>query len=443
MLFFEPGQFGFVGGTIEEELISDEEGRMSAAVLEGLKVVEVSAFIAAPLGGMALAQLGADVVRVDQTGGGPDLRRWPLAESGESLYWHGLNKGKRSVFLDLRSPEGQRAAQDLIIESGIVLTNMPAKAWLNYENLRQRRPDLIMLSIRGTHDNRAAVDYTVQARTGLPFMTGSARPDAPVNQLLPAWDALCAMTAALGLLAAERRRRETGTGQLIELSLEDVALWMLGNLGYIAEIEVLKRERSAHANDVYGAFGRDFATRDERRVMVAALTPRQWSALCDATRLGEAFGHLEKAMKADFTADADRWRCRRAIAAVLEPWLAERTLAEVGQAFDAHRVLWGPYQTLRQLVESDPACSEANPLFARVHQPGVGTFLVPGSPLRFVGADPMPVRPSPVPGGDTRAVIAERLGLSPVALDKLVGAEPADAAAPRSASDQDAVSGTK
>ncbi len=415
---------------------------MTAAVLDGLKVVEVSAFIAAPLGGMALAQLGADVVRIDQTGGGPDLRRWPVTESGESLYWHGLNKGKRSVFLDLRSPEGQRTAQDLIVEAGIVLTNMPAKAWLSYETLVRRRPDLIMLSIRGTHDNRAAVDYTVQARTGLPFITGPARPDAPVNQLLPAWDALCAMTAAFGLLAAERRRRETGAGQLIELSLEDVALWMLGNLGYIAEIEVLKHERGVHGNDIYGAFGCDFATLDERRVMVAALTPRQWSALSAATGLGEAFGHLEKAMKADFTADADRWRCRRAIAALLEPWVAARTLAEVGAAFDSHRVLWGPYQTLRQLVESDPACSEANPLFARVHQPGIGNLLMPGSPLHFVGADPISARPSPVPGGDTRAVIAERLGLSPAALDKLVGAAPAGAAGPRGAPDQDAVSAT-
>ncbi|MCG8595096.1 MAG: CoA transferase [Kiloniellales bacterium] len=395
---------------------------MSAAVLEDLKVVEISAFIAAPLGGMALAQLGADVVRIDQAGGGPDLHRWPITESGVSLYWQGLNKAKRSVFLDLRAPEGQRAAQDLAVEAGIVLTNMPAKAWLDYEALCRRRPDLIMLSIRGTHDGRAAVDYTVQARTGLPFMTGPARPDAPVNQLLPAWDALCGLTAAFGLLAAERRRRATGAGQLVELSLEDVALWTLGNLGYIAEVQTLKRQRRAEGNDVYGAFGRDFATLDGRRVMVAALTPRHWSALCAATGLGEAFRHLEKALQADFTTDTDRWRCRRAIAALLEPWVAGRTLADAGRTFDAHRVLWGPYQTVRELVESDPACSDANPLFARVQQPGVGTVLTPGSPLRFVGADPLPVRPSPVPGEDTRAVIAERLGLSGAALESLVSA---------------------
>ncbi|WP_119167891.1 CoA transferase [Algihabitans albus] len=393
---------------------------MGAPNLAGLKVVEISAFIAAPLGGMALGQLGADVVRIDQTGGGLDLQRWPVTESGESLYWQGLNKAKRSVFLDLRTLEGQRLAQDLIVDAGIVLTNRPAQGWLSYQELRRRRPDLIMLSIRGTHDNRTAVDYTVQARTGLPFITGAGESDVPVNHPLPLWDSLCGMTAAFGLLAAEHRRRETGAGQLVELSLEDVALWLIGSLGYIAEIEVLDRERRAIGNDVYGAFGRDFATADGKRVMVTVVTARQWTGLCAATELGEAFRHLEKALRGDFTTDADRWRCRGAIAALLEPWFAGRTLDEVREVFDANRVLWGPYQTLRELVASDPACSEANPMFARVRHPGVGTYLTPGSPLQFAEAGPTAVRPSPTPGADTCAVLAERLGLSSDALEALL-----------------------
>lgn len=389
-------------------------------VLTGLKVVELSAFIAAPLGGMSLGQLGADVVRIDQTGGGLDMQRWPVTETGQSLYWQGLNKAKRSIFLDLRSPEGQAAARDLIVDAGILLTNRPAVGWLSYEELRARRPDLIMIAIRGTHDNRTAVDYTVQARTGLPYLTGAGESTTPVNHPLPLWDSLCGLTAALGLLAAERRRRETGTGQLVELSLEDVALWLIGSLGYIAEFEVLKQERAPIGNAVYGAFGRDFATSDGKRVMVTVVTPRQWQGLCAATQLGDAFGHLEQALQADFGTDADRWRCRGAIAALLEPWFAGRTLAEVRSLFDAHRVLWGPYQTLCELVADDPACSEANPLFARVRHPGVGSYLTPGSPLRFAGTDAMDIRPSPTPGADTRAVLAERLGLSGHDLERLL-----------------------
>lgn len=390
------------------------------SVLGGLKVVELSAFIAAPLGGMSLGQLGADVVRIDQTGGGLDMHRWPVSANGRSLYWQGLNKAKRSIFLDLRSPEGQAAAQDLIVDAGVLLTNRPAVGWLSYEELRKRRPDLIMIVIRGTHDNRTAVDYTVQARTGLPYITGTGESAVPVNHPLPLWDSLCGLTAALGLLAAERHRRETGDGQLVELSLEDVALWLIGSLGYIAEHEVLTQERTAIGNAVYGAFGRDFATSDGKRVMVTVVTPRQWEGLCTATQLGEAFEHLERAFHADFGTDADRWRCRGAISSLLEAWFAARTFAEVRSLFDANRVLWGPYQTLRELVANDPACSEANPLFARVHHPGVGSYLTPGSPLRFAGIGLPDVSPSPTPGADTRAVLAQWLGLSGEALEALL-----------------------
>src|SRR5690606_33142123 len=114
--------------------------RMTAGILKGLRVVEGSAFVAAPLGGMTLAQLGADVIRFDQIGGGLDAHRWPLGKNGESLFWAGLNKGKRSIQIDLRSKEGQEIASALIAsggdDGGIFLTNFPARGWLAYEALK-------------------------------------------------------------------------------------------------------------------------------------------------------------------------------------------------------------------------------------------------------------------------------------------------------------------
>src|SRR5215210_2762945 len=101
-------------------------------ILDGLRVIEGSAFDAAPLGGMTLAQLGADVIRFDQIGGGLDRGRWPLTQDGHSLFWAGLNKGKRSVQLDLRRPEGQELATALVAEAGLFLTNFPARGWLSY-----------------------------------------------------------------------------------------------------------------------------------------------------------------------------------------------------------------------------------------------------------------------------------------------------------------------
>ena len=122
------------------------------APLSGLKVVEISAFVAAPLGGMTLAQLGADVIRIDPIGGNIDANRWPISKDGTSIYWASLNKGKRSVTLDLKSEEGQKIATQLIAEAGTLVTNLPARGWLSYENLIQHREDLVMLRLNGSHD---------------------------------------------------------------------------------------------------------------------------------------------------------------------------------------------------------------------------------------------------------------------------------------------------
>ncbi|HEX4658863.1 MAG TPA: CoA transferase [Streptosporangiaceae bacterium] len=114
-----------------------------AAPLVGLRVLEISTFVAAPLGGLTLAQLGADVIRIDPVGGGADIGRWPLAPSGTSLYWTGLNKGKRSVMLDFRSAEGRQIVADLVAASGpdggVVLTNAVGQDWLGSGRPRHRR----------------------------------------------------------------------------------------------------------------------------------------------------------------------------------------------------------------------------------------------------------------------------------------------------------------
>src|SRR6187402_284167 len=111
-------------------------------ILAGLRLVEAAAFVAAPLGGMTLAQMGADVIRIDTLGGGLDYRRWPVTKDNTSLFWCGLNKSKRSVALDLGKPEGREIAMGLITapgdDAGILLTNFPPRGWLDYEQLRER-----------------------------------------------------------------------------------------------------------------------------------------------------------------------------------------------------------------------------------------------------------------------------------------------------------------
>ncbi|MDX6623396.1 MAG: 2-methylfumaryl-CoA isomerase [Solirubrobacterales bacterium] len=392
-------------------------------VLAGLRVVEGSAFVAAPLGGMTLAQLGADVIRFDQIGGGLDHGRWPLADDGQSLFWAGLNKGKRSIELDLRRPEGRELALALITapgsEAGTFLTNFPARGWLDYESLRRHRRDLIMVALTGNPDGTSEVDYTVNPATGFPWATGPRNLAEPLNSVLPAWDVAMGTLAAVGLLAAERSRARSGEGQQVRLSLSDVAFAMVGNLGRIAETTLGGRDNPKDGNYLYGAFGHDFETRDGRRLMVVALTARQWSALQEVTEIGEACTGIERVTGHDLSTESGRFEARDLIAALLRPWFASRDLETIREAFAGTGVSWGPYQTFRQLVAEDPRCSPANPMFETVEHPGVGSYLMPGSPLDFSAAGRVPVRRAPTLGEHTEQVLAEVLGLSPAEIGRL------------------------
>jgi len=359
---------------------------------------------------MTLAQLGAEVIRVDPVGGAPDTTRWPLAPNGGSLYWAGLNKGKRSVTFDFRSAEGQRAVADLVAGSGadggILLTNA-SYPWLSYEALKAGRPDLIHLRITGRHDGSPAVDYTVNAGIGFPLTTGDEQWQGPVNHVLPAWDVACGLYAAVGLLAAERHRRRTGEGRAITLSLADVALAVTGHLGFLAEAHLTGRSRPRIGNHLYGGFARDFRTSDDGCVLVVTLTKRHFADLARVTGRAEALAAVEQALGADFAADSGRYEHREVIAALLAPWFAERTAGEVADALEDTSVLWERYRTFAELA-TDPD-TLASPLVGLIDQPGIGRILATGTPLEMQGTSAGPA-PAPVLGADTEAVLSELAG---------------------------------
>ena len=383
-------------------------------ILGGMRVVEAAAFVAAPLGGMTLAQLGADVIRIDTIGGGLDYRRWPVTADDVSLFWCGLNKSKRSVALDLTTPEGRELAMALICapgeDAGMLITNFPPRGWLDHERLRSQRADLIQLTVQGDRHGGSAVDYTINSRVGLPFVTGSRDSPEVTNHVLPAWDLVTGQMVATGLLAAERHRRRKGEGQHVRLALEDMALAVMAHLGFIAEAQ-LGQERERHGNELFGAFGRDFVCADGERVMVVGLTGKQWRALCDALTMGESIARLGRQLGLDLALEGNRFRARAEIAAIVGPWIAARPLAEVATVFDKHAVCWGRYQSIGQMVRRDPACSEENPMFRMLDQPGVGACLAPGSPLDFSAVDRIPAEPAPRLGEHTEQVLAELLGL--------------------------------
>jgi 2-methylfumaryl-CoA isomerase len=384
-------------------------------ILAGLRVVEVSAFVAAPSAGLALAQMGAEVIRIDDIRGGLDYRRWPVTEGNTSLFWQGLNKNKRSVAIDIRQPEGRELARSIICASGedagILLTNFPPKGWLDYESLREAREDLIQLTVMGNRHGGSAVDYTVNPSIGVPMFTGPEEHEGPVNAVIPAWDCITGQMAVSGLLAAERHRRRTGEGQHIKLALEDVAMATMGTLGFIAEAELgVDRERSG--NYLYGAFGRDFISADGVQFMLVGLTPKQWRGICLATGLGVEMEQLAQTKGLDFSREGDRYKARREIAALIEVWVATRSIGEIDAAFAAENVCWSRYQSVKEMLLNDPACSEDNPLFVRREQAGLGELLMPGSPLQFTGLERESSAGAPGLGEHTDQVLSELLNLS-------------------------------
>jgi 2-methylfumaryl-CoA isomerase len=398
-----------------------------AGILSGMRVVEGSAFVAVPLAGMTLAQMGADVIRFDRLQGGLDAHRWPVTERGESLFWAGLNKGKRSLAVDLGNPRAQELLSDLICapgeDGGLFLTNLGARGWMSYPALSARRADLIMVSLLGTRQGGPAVDYTVNPAIGFPDATGPEGSSDPIAHVLPAWDCIAGQMVVSGLLAAERYRFRRKTGQYVEIALKDVAAAMLGNLGIIGEVAVNGVDRPKGGNSLYGAYGQDFVCGDGRRVIVIGLTDRQWSGLVKVTGTEAAMAELAARTGLDLRREGDRYRARDEITDILAPWFAARKVADFAGEFDANGLTWTVFRSFAEAVRDDPDLSPDNPIFAEIEQPGIGRYPVPGSPFHFAGLARDDPRPAPRLGQHTEEILADVLGLGSGEIGALMDAK--------------------
>lgn len=369
--------------------------------------MEISSFVAVPLAGMTLAALGADVVRIDPIGGGADAGRWPLTATGESIYWTGLNRGKRSMALDTREAADRELVTRLIVAAGVLITNVTGRQWHSYEALSDRRSDLIHLEVAGRGDGGTAVDYTVNAATGFPLLTGPENFLGPINHVLPAWDVSCGLYAVLAVLAALRRRDVTGRGGAIRLPLDDVALATAANLGFLTEALVNGGSRPRLGNAVYGQYGQDFVSSDGHWFMVVALTPRHFADLTATTGTAAAVAAVGAALGADFSGEGARFEHRDVLGALFAAWFRGHTAEEICAALQGTSVLWERYLDFADVAASDRV--QRNPLFMPLDQPRIGTYLAPGLPISVDGTHPR-VAAAPALGQDNIAVVSDWLG---------------------------------
>jgi 2-methylfumaryl-CoA isomerase len=389
-------------------------------LLSGLSIIEASSFVASPSAGLYCAQMGAEVIRVDQIGGGPDFRRWPVTVNNDSLYWENLNRAKKSVALDLGKPEGRELLQALVRATGQFITNFPAEGFLAHDKLAEGRADLVTVRVMGWADGSPALDYTVNNAVGYPMMTGSG--PEPVNHVLPAWDLLSGAYAAFALMAAIQRRTATGQGGEVRIPLSDVAIGTVANLGGLAEVLYSGENRPRLGNAVYGLFGRDFVTADGVRTMLVVVTPRQWSNLVAALGLGEGIARVEATRGVSFAKDDGlRFTHRDALFPLFEAAVAARSHAELAAALDAGGVVHSNYRTMLEAAR-DPAMVSDNSIFGEAINPSGVEYPAAGAFVTIPQLERAAPQSAPRNGQHSEEVLAERLGMASGEIARLIDA---------------------
>jgi crotonobetainyl-CoA:carnitine CoA-transferase CaiB-like acyl-CoA transferase len=378
-----------------------------AAPLDGIRVLDLSRVLAGPYCTMALADLGADVVKVERPGSGDETRTWgPPHAGGEAAYYLSLNRGKRSCAIDLADPEGRAAALRLAARADVVVENFKVggaeKLGLGYEDVRAVNPSVVYCSITGFGPNRKPVgrtgyDFVAQAESGLMHITGSVDGE-PHKVGVAVVDVLTGLNAAVAVLAALTRRARTGEGERIEVSLLDSALAALVNVGQNALVtgEEVSRHGNAHPNIVpYEPF-----RAADGWVAVAAPNDALFRRLC------EVLGAPELADDARFATNPERVRSREALVARLGELFAARPADEWLGALEAVGVPAGKIRGVREAL--DAAAEAGEPATITVDHPTAGPLELIRPAFRLASTDvPASRLPPPLLGEHTDEVLRE------------------------------------
>ncbi|HEY8540481.1 MAG TPA: CaiB/BaiF CoA-transferase family protein [Steroidobacteraceae bacterium] len=400
-----------------------------AGALSHIRVLDMSRVLAGPWAGQILADLGAEVIKIERPGVGDDTRGWgpPYLkdregrDTGESAYYLGANRGKKSVTLDISRPEGQQIARNLAKQCDILLENYKvgdlARYGLGYEDLRALNPGLIYCSITGFGQtgpmrNVAGYDFIIQAMGGLMSITGECDDlpgGGPQKVGVAVADITTGMYATVAILAALAHRERTGVGQYIDMALLDVQVAMIANMNmnYLVSGRVPKRQGNAHANIVpYQVF--DAA---DGQLVLAIGNDGQFAKFCEAA--GCNFADDPR-----FTKNADRVRNRETLIPLLAEVLRRRTVAEWVQLLEPLGVPVGPINNLAQVFEHPQV--KARGMRVDVSHPLSGTVPLVASPIKMSLTPPVPATAPPTLGQHTREVLSKYLGVDDARYAELV-----------------------
>ena len=370
--------------------------------------------LAGPWAAQTLADLGADVIKVERPGAGDDTRAWGPPWAGEeSAYFLSTNRGKRSITIDFERPEGQELVRKLAAQADVVIENFKVgglvKYGLDYDSLKAINPGLVYCSITGfgqdgPYAKRAGYDFMIQGMGGLMSITGQPDSEAgggPVKVGVAVTDVFTGLYATIGVLGALAHRDRTGEGQWVNLALLDVQVAVLANqaMNYLVGGKAPQRLGNAHPNIVpYQAF----ATLDGH-IILAVGNDGQFAKFCQVA------GRPELAQDARYATNPARVANRKELVPILELLLEQRTSRDWLSALEAVGVPCGPINDVSQ-VFADPHV-QARHIHQDLPHPTAGTVPTVASPIRYSATPIEHTVAPPTLGQHTDAVLAENLGL--------------------------------
>ncbi len=390
-----------------------------AKALDGIRVLDFTRMYGGPLGTMMLAELGADVIKVEVPGGGDAIRTTaPLTEGQESYRFVALNRGKRDITLNLNSEEGQRICRELVGKCDVLVENFTPGVMegygLGYEELKRHNPRLVYVSISGfgctgPYRSRVAFDTIIQAMGGLISINGF--PDSPPTKVGPAIaDFLGGIFANIAILAALQYRSRTKQGQFVDISMQD-CIWYITAIQFLPLYVLTGQEPPRLGNRQIEVTPFSIYKAKDGYIVIGVVTVAQWQ------RLLEVIGREDLKNVPEYASQATRIEHAEQIEAIVETWTKERTVDEMLNVLEAADLACSPVPTFGQ-VANDPQLASRH-MVVEVEQVISGKLKVPGSVFKMARTPGDATKPAPFLGQHNAEVYSELLGYDQKTIDRL------------------------
>jgi len=379
--------------------------------LLGVKVLDFSRVLAGPFCSMLLADMGADVVKLEIPGRGDDSRTFPPFKGEESLYFINLNRGKRGITLNLKHPEGKRIFLELVKWCDVLLENFTPgtmeRLGVGYEVLKEQNSRLIYAAISGfgragPYSNRPGYDIIGQAMGGLLSVTGW--PDSPPTRVGTAMgDVLSALFCCIGILAALKVREQTGRGQLVDVALVDSVFASLENIPQKYFVDGVVPTRIGNRYEFVYPY--DSFRAADGWVIIGVANDAIWQ------RFVEASGLRSLATDGRFSTNPSRVENHEALKVEVEKWTSEHAVAEIVELLNSQSVPASPIYSIKDVVE-DPHIAGSRGMVVNMEHPRVGSVKLLNSPVKMSETKPEPRGPAPMLGENNEEVLTEILGMT-------------------------------